>query len=291
MARPRVTIRCCNSGGGSIALDPSKLLARDSTEPAASEHDVSDLALDVLAESTAAGMRGQIEAVKGSVDLSNPGYMSIDITNGANPIGFGCIQMGSDAFAYGNRSIAIGRLAVAHSAEGSVIPGGATASVAIGESASARYPASIALGPKCQALRVGGTAVGYLSTAWAGGVAVGYGVKSGNESQGVTPTLGSVPTTSLGTTVANEKVGSIAIGSVIEVLHDRAAVIGSGSIGTNPRLGSTSSHRMTMYYNDLELRRNPDSPTVQTGVILTDENGGQWRITVNSSGTLSAAAM
>ena len=63
MARPRVTIRCCsNSGGGSIALDPSKLLARDSTEPTASEHDVSDLALDVLAESTAAGMRGRIGA-------------------------------------------------------------------------------------------------------------------------------------------------------------------------------------------------------------------------------------
>jgi len=46
-----------------------------------------------------------------------------------------------------------------------------------------------------------------------------------------------------------------------------------------------------MYYNDLELRRNPDSPTVQTGVILTDENGGQWRIIVDSSGTLSARAM
>jgi len=291
MARPRVTIRCCNNGGSGITLDPNKFLARDSTEPAASEHDVSDLALDLLAESTAAGMRGQIEAVKGNVNLSTPGYMSIDITDDANPIGVGCIQMGSGAFAYGSRSIAIGRLAVAHSAEGSVIPEGATASVAIGESASARYPGSTALGPKCQALRVGGTAVGYFSTAWAGNVAVGYDVKSGNESQGVTPTVGSVPTTSLGTTIQNEKVGSIAIGSVIGVLHDRAAVIGSGSIGTNPYLGSTSSHRMTMYYNDLELRRNPDSPTVQTGVILTDENGGQWRIIVDSSGTLSARAM
>lgn len=62
MARPRVTIRCCNNGGSGITLDPNKFLARDSTEPAASEHDVSDLALDLLAESTAAGMRGQIGA-------------------------------------------------------------------------------------------------------------------------------------------------------------------------------------------------------------------------------------
>lgn len=62
MARPRVTIRCCNNGGSGITLDPNKFLARDSTEPAASEHDVSDLALDLLAESTAAGMRGKVDA-------------------------------------------------------------------------------------------------------------------------------------------------------------------------------------------------------------------------------------
>lgn len=80
MARPRVSIRTILSGGGG-SLSPSTFTARDSVEAAASAHAISDLALDFLAASTAAGMRAEIAAAAVpsiSTPASSAGVLTFD---------------------------------------------------------------------------------------------------------------------------------------------------------------------------------------------------------------------
>lgn len=237
----------------------------------------------------ASGTRGDVAIGTGACAYFPPPEGPFVPTGGAG------VAVGYLTSLKGSLSTAVG--AASYADESTVVGGGASAeayAVAIGAFSAASTNA-VAIGTFSFAVEGGVTIGSGVASTGPYNTVVGYGVYMDDAGEASTLIGAGIYASNMD---ANIVVGAyaginaatcIAIGVGTTVWHDRACIIGSRGLDMPYTPQTTATRRMTVDYQDLEV--DDQELNGQTGVILRDEVGGQWRITVDSSGVISAAAV
>lgn len=304
MARPRVSIRCCGSGSGGSGLPGGasefQVLMEGPAGPEwgvvapvglsgpyvggydpARVYAVGDVISGVFTlpfalgdqlvflEATVAGLLPFPDGSTIDLNDSRPWKVSSS-SNGLTQLGFvaqandeSAVALGIaalagyggtavGAFAYASRGVAVGWNAFARSDGGCAVGDGARAdadySTALGSTASAQDTGALAIGSTASAQDIGALAIGVQAQAQA--------------------------------------FASLALGIGAQAYHQFAAAVGPLDSQQNYSTASTADYRMTLGYRELEVGHPAESEDLETALILRDENGTQYRLHVDTSGTL-----
>lgn len=274
-----------------------------------------DTALDAVATAN-----NQVMAIGNSADAE--GAQAMAMGNTASAYGTQGLAIGNSSSATSHGGVAIGNSATAGEGYQKSFADTVGQSVAIGTNTEAHGTADTAVGADAisqvggsdntllgayaiaktptNTFVVGGTALGSNSGVQADySVAVGYqsfasganSVTMGNAATtdsanavaiGDSATINAVQAVAVGSGTVVGNISGIAIGHQAEVHADRAMAFGEGVV-------NSTADTAKMATDSLELL--PSSGGPQSGMILHDSAGARWRITVDTTGHLTATSL
>ncbi len=247
---------------------------------------------------SAAEAEGSDDVVIGSSAESAQGDPSIDFDGGHIAIGAGAEV---DA---GTRSIAMGNYTKSHAGYGhaTVLGESSVASftgdygTAIGYSAKVSMYSGTAIGDRASAGLYdlidpyGATAIGARAgAAGAYTTAIGYGSLS--VGQFSTSIAGQSHGPDAFTFGGRARTKGLSLGSAAKSKADWSVAIGPSAVADIRERGVIGVRDLEVQRTQIDYDDGSYGTSPKTGVILSDEIGGKWRITVNSSGVVSASAV